>query len=94
MDDSTNPRARAIASLAEMFFEEAVGADDIAVLEVHAIDLGHGCMAEALDALFLSQKPEGLRVHDIRSSTLATEIGDADFSIRRYRDRFGEDCIR
>ena len=81
MDDSTNPRARAIAALAEMFLDLAFGPEDFAAIESKAIDLGHGCMAEAL----------GLRAHDVRARTLATEIGDVSFSIRRYRDRFGCD---
>lgn len=98
MDDSTNPRARVIAALAEMFFEKTHLADDFAHLEFNVIEIGHECMAEAfglaleaLDAYLLSNKPESLHVHDIRSRTLATEIGDVTFSIRRYRDRFGSD---
>ena len=48
MDDSTNPRARAIAALAEMFLDLAFGPEDFAAIESKAIDLGHGCMVEAL----------------------------------------------
>lgn len=99
MQDSTNPRAQAIAALAEMFFEIALSSRDLASLESGAIDLGHGCMAEALgyalealDARLLAEKPAGLTAHDIRSRTIATEVGDVSFSIRRYRDRFGCDC--
>ena len=44
-----------------------------------------------LDARLLAQKTEGISVHDVRSRTLATEIGDVGFSLRRYRNRFGED---
>ena len=98
MGDSTNPRTQAIAALAELFFESACRSADLAQLESSAIDIGHGCMAEALglalealDARLLAQKPEGISVHDVRSRTLATEIGDVGFSLRRYRDRFGED---
>lgn len=98
MPDDTNPRARAIGALAELFFEEAVTSDDLASLESRAIECGHGCMAEALalalealDARLLSERPENLRVHDVRPRTLATEIGDVAFSIRRYRDAFGCD---
>lgn len=98
MGDSTNPRTQAIAALAELFFESACRSADLAQLESSAIDIGHGCMAEALglalealDARLLAQKPEGIPVHDVRSRTLATEIGDVGFSLRRYRDRFGED---
>lgn len=98
MDDSTNPKAQAVAALAQMFFEEACRSADLSQLESDAIGIGHRCMAdalglalEALDAHLLAEKPGGLRVHDIRPRTLATEIGDVAFSIRRYRDRFGED---
>lgn len=98
MEDSTNPRTQAIAALAELFFESACRSADLAQLESSAIDIGHGCMAEALglalealDARLLAQKTEGISVHDVRSRTLATEIGDVGFSLRRYRDRFGED---
>lgn len=98
MEDSTNPRTQAIAALAELFFESACRSADLAQLESSAIDIGHGCMAEALglalealDARLLAQKTEGISVHDVRSRTLATEIGDMGFSLRRYRDRFGED---
>ena len=98
MDDSTNPRARAIAALAEMFLDLAFGPEDFAAIESKAIDLGHGCMAEALglaleayDARLMGGRPRGLRAHDVRARTLATEIGDVSFSIRRYRDRFGCD---
>lgn len=91
MDDSTNPRSQATASLAEMFLERARRASDLASLEADVIDLGHKCMAEALaialealDAHLLSERPDHLRVHDVRPRSLATEIGDVDFSIRRY----------
>lgn len=48
MEDSTNPRTQAIAALAELFFESACRSADLAQLESSAIDIGHGCMAEAL----------------------------------------------
>ena len=99
MDNSTNPRAKATAALAEMFFEAACAAEDMSGLESDAIGLGHACMAdalglalEALDAKLLSERPEGLRAHDMRLRTLATEVGDVSFSIRRYRDRCGKDA--
>lgn len=37
-----------VATLAEMFFEEACQSADLSQLESNAIDLGHRCMAEAL----------------------------------------------
>lgn len=98
MADDTNPRARAIAALAEMFFEKARAATSFSKLESEVTDLGHGCMTEALglalealDAHLLARKPSDLHVHDIRQRNLATEMGDVRFSIRRYRDRFGCD---
>lgn len=98
MADDTNPKARAIAAFAEMFFERACSATSFSDLESEAMDLGHGCMAEALglalealDAQLLARKPSGLRAHDVRRRSLATEMGDVAFSIRRYRDRFGRD---
>lgn len=70
MDDSTNPRARAIAALAEMFLDLAFGPEDFAAIESKAIDLGHGCMAEALglaleayDARLMGGRSRGLRAH-------------------------------
>ena len=98
MDDDTNPRARAIAAFAEMFLEKARAETSFADLEREAIDLGHRCMAEALglalealDAHLLANRPAGLRPHDVRPRTLASEIGDVSFSVRRYRDELGRD---
>lgn len=98
MHDDTNPRARAIGALAEIFFEIVVSADDLGSFERDALHIGHDCMAsaiglalEALDARLLAQKPKRLKVHDVRDRTLATEIGDVSFSVRRYRDEFGCD---
>lgn len=98
MANDTNPQARAIAALAELFFEKACTATSFSSLESEAMDLGHRCMREALslalealDAQLLAQKPSDLHVHDIRQRNLATEMGDISFSIRRYRDRFSCD---
>lgn len=98
MADDTNPQVRAIAVLAELFFEKACAATSFSDLESEIIETGHRCMSEALglalealDAHLLAQKPSELHVHDIRQRNLATEIGDVGFSIRRYRDRFGCD---
>lgn len=98
MTDDTNPRARAIGALAELFFEEALTSDDLASMERSSIESGHECMREALalaiealDAKLLAEKPPSLKVHDVRGRTLATEIGDLTFCMRRYRDRFGCD---
>lgn len=98
MSDDTNPRARAIDALAELFAQIAFAACDLAALERDAINLGHECMTEALalslealDARLMQTKPDSFTCHDIRPRTLATEIGDVTFSIRRYRDCFGCD---
>lgn len=98
MDDSTNPQTRAVAALAEMFFAAVCDTSDLAAFESKAIELGHACIAEAmgfaleaLDAKLLADKPGGLRAHDIRVRTLATEVGDVRFDIRRYRDKCGCD---
>lgn len=99
MADDADPRARATAALAEMFSEMAYRAADLHGLESESIDLGHGCTAEALglalealDADLFSRRPRSLKAHDVRRRTLATEMGDASLSTRRYRDRFGSDA--
>ena len=98
MTDDTNPRARATGALAEIFLEAAASAGDFGSFEREALRAGHACMAEAigiapeaLDARLLARKRRGLRVHDVRTRTLATEVGDVAFSIRRFRDEFGRD---
>lgn len=98
MQDSTNQRACAIAALTELFLEKAYCTKDLTQLESEVIEIGHNCIAnafglalEALDAKLLQDKPKGLKVHDIRSRSLATEVGDVNFSLRRYRDVYGCD---
>ncbi len=99
MADDSSPMARAIAALTELFAEAAASAADFAALESSCMDVGHGCMAAALgraleraDAELMASRPDGLRVHDRRPRTLATEMGDVTFLQRRYRDRFGLDA--
>lgn len=98
MQDSTNPYVRAIAALSELFLETAYKSKNFGQLESDVIDLGHKCIAsalglalEALDSYLLQNKPDGLSCHDIRRRSLATEVGDVSFSLRRYRDRYGRD---
>lgn len=98
MEDDTNPRGRAIAALAEIFFESVLDDCSLADFESNAIDVGHECIAEALglaleayDARLMGMRPASLKTHDVRSRTLATEVGDVHFSIRRYRDIYGGD---
>lgn len=98
MNDDTPARARAIEALEELFLSLIHFCMDIEALESQVIDAGHECMAEAFaralegydDALYATRS-EGLKVHDIRKRTLATEIGDVCFCIRRYRDVYGCD---
>ena len=98
MTDDTNPRARAIGALCELFLDRFADGADFADIEYAVIEEGHACMREAfglaleaLDARLLQTRPKDLKVHDVRSRTLATEIGDLTFSLRRYRDPSGLD---
>lgn len=101
MTDDTSPKAIAVAALADMFARIASEASDMAALESGCIDLGHDCMAialgralEALDDELMAARPDGLSVHDKRMRSLATEVGDVSFLVRRYRDEFGCDvCL-
>ena len=87
MTDDTNPCARAIGALAEIFLASARFAAGFEAFGRDAIRLGHGCMADALglalEALgcdLLSAKPDSLKAHDVRERALAAEIGDASYS--------------
>lgn len=98
MGDDTSLKAAAVAALADMFAKIASASPDMAVLESDCIDLGHeciaialGCALEALDDTLTLSRADGLIVHDRRPRTLATEVGDIDFLIRRYRDVYGCD---
>lgn len=98
MQDDTNPRAKAIGALAELFLPIASDAADFAAFECAAIDAGHACVAEAmalaleaLDARLMEKRPRSLKCHDVRRRVLATEVGDVSFSVRRYRDGAGCD---
>ncbi len=98
MQNDTNLEHKAIAALAELFYEKALCASEFASFEAASIEVGHKCIAEAvalaleaLDAHLLEQKPDDLKVHDIRTRTLATEVGDVSFTCRRYRDKFGSE---
>lgn len=98
MEDSTNPRARATAALAELFLAEARRAGGFRGFEDAAVGVGHACMADAmglapesLDSELMAARPKSLACHDVRTRTLATEVGDVSFSARRYRDEGGLD---
>jgi len=100
-DTTTKSRAEASALLAPVFLEilceEGV---DFESFEGRAISVGHAVIAEAmsiaierLDARLCADLPEGCRVHDRRSKTLATEVGDLTFTYRRVRDAFGNTVV-
>ncbi len=98
MADDTSLEGIVVDALTDSFAEIALTAPDMAALESDCIDLGHRLMAcalgralEALDDALMAQREDGLIVHDKRPRTLATEVGDIDFLIRRYRDGFGCD---
>lgn len=98
MKDDTSLKGAAVSALADMFARAASAAADMAALESECIGLGHECMAaalgralEALDDELMAARPDGLRAHDKRERTLATEIGDVRFPARRYRDGSGLD---
>ena len=95
MDDSTNPRARAIAALAEMFLDLAFGPEDFAAIESKAIDLGHGLLILPIDAALLQHliHQGGLAVVNVgddgdvsqmfvlqRKSPFLLRLGSRDFS--------------
>lgn len=96
MQNDTNLRTKATAVLAEIFFNSSINSLDMAEFEAAAIDIGHQCIAEAmglaleaLDEKLFKERASGLKVHDKRSRCLLTEVGDVNFSFRRYRDAFG-----
>ncbi len=101
MPNDTSLKAVAVEALADMFAKAASAAVDMAAFESDCIDLGHDCIAiamgralEALDEELMTARPDGLAAHDRRPRTLATEVGDVGFFVRRYRDRFGCDvCL-
>lgn len=97
MDNHTSIAARAAGALAEVFAPLALEAADFAGFEDAAIAAGHAAMAdamaialEALDAELARSLPAGVRVHDRRPRTLATEVGDVTFPQRRCRGPLGD----
>lgn len=89
---------REASSLLAPVFLEILCEDgmDFGSFESRAIAVGHSVVAEAmsaaierLDAKLCAELPEGCRVHDRRTKTLASEVGDLSFRCRRVRDAFG-----
>lgn len=101
MTDDTSLKAVAVAALTDMFAKIASATVDMVAFESDCIDLGHDCIAialgralETLDDELMAARPDGLSAHDRRPRTLATEVGDVGFLVRRYRDEFGCDvCL-
>lgn len=100
MNDTAAPRTA--SSLLAPIFLEILCEDEIDFesFESRAIAVGHSVIAEAmsaaierLDERLCSDLPEGCRVHDVRSKTLATEVGDLSFRYRRVRDGFGNTVV-
>lgn len=100
MNDTAAPRTA--SSLLAPIFLEILCEDgmDFESFESRAIDVGHSVIAEAmpmaierLDSRLCAALPDGCRVHDTRSKTLATEVGDLSFSYRRARDPFGNTVV-
>lgn len=100
MNDTAAPRTA--SSLLAPIFLEILCEDgmDFESFESRAIDVGHSVIAEAmsmaierLDSRLCAALPDGCRVHDTRSKTLATEVGDLSFGYRRARDPFGNTVV-
>ena len=100
MNDTAAPTTA--SSLLAPIFLEILCEDgvDFESFESRAIAVGHSVIAEAmsmaierLDERLCAALPEGCRVHDVRSKTLATEVGDLSFRYRRVRDGFGNTVV-
>lgn len=98
MENDNSTIGQIVCALTDIFTRIIQNSTDIASFECEAIDLCHRCLAnamgraiEAYDDILLEKRPQGLYVHDKRSRTIATEIGDVSFMQRRYRDKYGCD---
>lgn len=97
-NDTALTAPRAVAALADVFRDILREDSDLgfADFEERAILAGHEAMARAL-GLALTRRdrelrldlPSGWRVHDVRTRTLATEVGDVEFECGRLRDSRG-----
>lgn len=93
-NDTASKAEIASAALADLFDEElrAMGSPDAASLEDRLLGVGHEVMARAFagalqrhDLRICASLPEGAKVHDRRSRTLATKMGDVTFKWTRVR---------
>lgn len=94
-------RTAAADSLAEIFTSILLG-EGATLEEAEDLCIGQGHLAmsqamsralERLDAVLCSSLPEGTAVHDRRSRTLATKMGDVTFRYRRCRDEHGNTAV-
>ena len=93
--------AAAEAALADVFTGILMaGGTDFAAFERDALAEGHAIMARSLgralerrDAALCADLPSCLRVHDVRSRTLATTLGDVAFRWHRLRGADGATVI-
>ena len=97
-DDTVPATLRARNALAELFFEALQITDNptFESFEDEAIRIGHAAIAEAmasalerLNTEICSSLPAGVHVHDHRTRTLATKVGDVCFCWTRVRDKEG-----
>lgn len=96
-DTTTGALATARSALASVFLEFLEeGGLDFARFEQEAIGAGHAAIAAAMgDALTRRDEAlcaggvAGLRSRGLRPRSLATEVGDVDFSWHRMSDRYG-----
>lgn len=94
-------RTQAADALSAIFTEIALR-EGIGLEEAEDLCIGQGHLAmsqamsralERLDAALCSALPVGTAVHDRRSRTLATKMGDVAFRYRRCRDEHGNTVV-
>lgn len=101
MHDTAAPWAEASSLLASSFYdvlnEEGMTFEEF---ESRSIAYGHAAIADAIsmalerkDKSLCASLPDGLKVHDRRPKTLASEVGDLNFRCRRVRDAYGNTVI-
>lgn len=101
MHDTAAPWAEASSLLASSFYEfldeEGMTFEEF---ESRSISYGHAAIADAIsmvlerkDKSLCASLPDGCKVHDRRPKTLASEVGDLNFSYRRVRDEYGNTVI-
>ena len=96
-----NVRDAAIAYLCDTFFEivhtdsqSMEKSEDLCIQEGHKLlSVAFAKALERYDKELCSHLPEGVHIHDIRSRSLATKMGDVTFGCRRCRDSAGNTVI-